>query len=44
VLPVTVGEDVLLLDNPLLGGLETTTAAGFGLVTLAEEAGMGAIR
>ena len=28
-LPVAVGQDVLLLSNPLLGGLEATTAAGF---------------
>ncbi len=43
-LPVTVGQDVLLFGNPLLGGLEATTATGFGLAALAEEAGMGAIR
>lgn len=28
VLPVAVGQDVLLLGNPLLGGLEAATAAG----------------
>lgn len=44
VLPVAVGQDVLLFGDPLLGGLEATTAAGFGLAALAEEAGMGAIR
>lgn len=26
-----VGQDVLLFGNPLLGGLDTTVAAGFGL-------------
>lgn len=44
VLPVAVGQDVLLLSNPLLGGLEATTAAGLGLEALAEEAGMGTVR
>ena len=44
VLPVAVGQDVLLLSDPLLGGLEATAAAGLGLAALAEEAGMGAIR
>lgn len=44
VLPVAVGQDVLLFGNPLLGGLEATAAAGFGFTALAEEAGMGAIR
>ncbi len=29
VLPVAVGQDVLLLGNPLLGGLEAAAAAGF---------------
>ncbi len=29
VLPVAVREDVLLLGNPLLSGLEATAAAGF---------------
>ena len=43
-LPVSVGEDVLLLGNPLLGGLEATIAVSLGLATLAEEAGMGAVR
>lgn len=43
-LPVAVGQDVLLFGNPLLSGLEATTAAGFGLAALAEKAGMGAGR
>lgn len=43
-LPVAVGQDVLLFGNPLLGGLEATTAAGLGLADLAEKAGMGAVR
>jgi hypothetical protein len=30
VLPVAVGQDVLLFGNPLLGGFEATAAAGFG--------------
>lgn len=44
VLPVAVGQDVLLFGDPLLGGLEATTAAGFGLAALAEKAGMDAAR
>ncbi|CAI1984821.1 Uncharacterised protein [Serratia quinivorans] len=44
VLPIAVGQDVLLFGDPLLGGLEATTAAGFGLAGLAEEAGVGAVR
>ncbi len=44
VLPVAVGQDVLLFGDPLLGGLEATAAASFGLASLAEETGMGAIR
>lgn len=44
VLPVAVGQDVLLLGDPLLGGLEATAATSFGLAALAEETGMGAIR
>jgi len=28
-LPVAVGQNVLLFGNPLLGGLEATAAAGF---------------
>ncbi len=43
-LPVAVGQDVLLLGDPLLGGLEATAAAGLGLAALAEKAGMGAVR
>lgn len=41
VLPVATRQDVLLIGNPLLGGLGAATAAGFGLSALAEEAGMG---
>lgn len=44
VLPVAVGQNVLLFGDPLLGGLEATTATGLGLAALAEKAGMGAIR
>jgi len=44
VLPVAVGQDVLLFGNPLLGGLEAATAAGLGLAALAEEAGVCTIR
>lgn len=44
VLPVAVGQDVLLFGDPLLGGLEATAAAGLGLAALAEKAGMGAVR
>lgn len=43
-LPVAVGQDVLLLGNPLLGTFEAAAAAGLGLAGLAEKAGMGAIR
>ena len=44
VLPVAVGQDVLLFGDPLLSGLEATTAAGLGLAALAEKTGMGAVR
>lgn len=44
VLSVAVGQDVLLLGNPLLSGLEAATATGLGLAALAEEAGMGTVR
>lgn len=44
VLPVAVGQDVLLFGDPLLSGLEATAAAGLGLAALAEKAGMGAVR
>ena len=44
VLPVAVGQDVLLFGDPLLSGLEATAAAGPGLAALAEKAGMGAVR
>ncbi len=40
-LPVEVGQDVLLFGDPLLGGLEATTAAGFGLAGLAKKNGHG---
>jgi len=43
VLPVAIGQDVLLLGNPLLGGLEAATATGLGLAALAEKAGMGTV-
>ncbi|MNP25621.1 hypothetical protein D3C76_1184380 [compost metagenome] len=38
VLPVAVGQDVLLFGNPLLGALEAATTAGFGFAGLAEKA------
>lgn len=44
VLPVAVGQDVLLFGNPLLGSLEATTATGLGLAALAEEVCMGTVR
>jgi len=44
VLPIAVGKDVLLFGDPLLGGLEATAAAGFGLAGLTEKAGMGTVR
>lgn len=43
-LPVAVGQDVLLLDDPLFGAFEAAAAAGFGLATLTEEARMGTVR
>lgn len=43
VLPVAIGQDMLLFGEPLLGGFEATTAAGFGLAALAEKAGTGAV-
>lgn len=43
VLLVAIGQDMLLFGDPLLGVLEATTAAGFGLAALAEKAGMGAV-
>lgn len=39
-LPVAVWQNVLLFGNPLLGSLEATAAAGFGLAALAKEASM----
>lgn len=44
VLPVAIGQDVLLLGNPLLGAFQATAAAGFRLAGLAEEARMCAVR
>jgi hypothetical protein len=43
-LPVAVGQDVLLLGNPLFGAFEATAATGFGLATLAEKARVRAVR
>ncbi|CNF40348.1 Uncharacterised protein [Yersinia kristensenii] len=40
VLPFTVGENMLLLSNPLLGGLHATGAAAFAFATLAEVFGV----
>ena len=36
VLPFAVGENMLLLSNPLLGGFHATGAAAFAFTTLAE--------
>ena len=36
-LPVAVGQDVLLLGDPLLGSLEAAAAAGFGFAALSEK-------
>lgn len=38
VLPVAVGQNVLLFGDPLLGALEAAAAAGFGFASLAEKA------
>ncbi len=38
VLPVAVGQDVLLFGDPLFGGLEAAATAGFGFASLAEKA------
>lgn len=43
-LPITVGQDVLLFCNPLLSGFEATAAAGLGFAGLAEKAGVCAVR
>lgn len=43
VLPVAVGQDVLLFGNPLFGAFQSAAAAGFGLTGLGEEARMRAI-
>ena len=43
-LPVTVGQDVLLLGNPLLGTFEAAAAAGPGLAGLAEKARVRTVR
>jgi len=37
-LPVAVGQNVLLFGDPLLGALEAAAAAGFGFASLAEKA------
>lgn len=37
-LPVAVGQDVLLFGNPLLGAFEAAATAGFGFASLAEKA------
>ncbi len=42
-LPVAVGQGVLLFGNPLLSSLEAATATGFGLAALAEETGMSTV-
>lgn len=42
-LPVAVGEDVLLCGNPLLGRFHAAGATGLRLAALAEEAGVGAV-
>ncbi|MNG55990.1 hypothetical protein D3C79_140620 [compost metagenome] len=44
VLPVEVGQDVLLFGNPLFGAFEAATAASLGLAALAEEARVCAVR
>lgn len=43
-LPVAVGQDVLLLGNPLLGAFEAAAAAGLGLAGLAEKARVRTVR
>jgi len=43
-LPVAVGQDVLLLGNPLLGAFEAAAAAGLGLAGLAEKSRVCAVR
>lgn len=40
VLPLAVGQNLLLLSNPLLSGLHAAGAAGLKLAALAEEAGV----
>ena len=44
VLPVAVGQDVLLFGNPLFGAFESTAAAGLGLAGLAEKTRVRAVR
>ena len=44
VLPVAVGQDVLLLGDPLFGALEAAAAAGLGLAALAEKSRVRAVR
>lgn len=43
-LPVAVGQDVLLLGNPLLGAFKATTAAGPGLAGLTEKTRVRTVR
>jgi len=43
-LPVAVGQNVLLLGNPLLSALEAAAAAGLGLAGLAEKTRVRAVR
>lgn len=43
-LPVAVGQDVLLLGNPLLGAFEAAAAAGLGFAGLAEKTRVCAVR
>ena len=43
VLPVALGQDVLLCCNPLFGGLEAAGTAGFWFAAMAEETGMDAV-
>ena len=44
VLPVAVGQNVLLFGNPLFGALEAAAAAGLGLAGLAEKTRVSTVR
>lgn len=44
VLPFAIGQNVLLLSNPLLSGLHAAGAACLRFAALTEEAGMGTVR